>query len=52
MANLGCLDILDVRDNGDDIWGNPELMTAIRGPRSRVRVNLDGHEIWAGRRTQ
>lgn len=51
-TNLGCLDILNVRENGDYFWGNPELMSAMRGPLSHACFNLDQEDVWASRNTQ
>ena len=44
--NLGCLDILNVIDNGDFFWGNPELMTATLGPLKHLRKNILREDIW------
>ena len=44
--NLGCLDILNVTDDGSFFWGNPELMTAMLGPLKHLRNNVLRDNIW------
>jgi uncharacterized protein len=44
--NLGCLDILNVSDDGSFFWGNPELMSATFGPLRRLRHNILRDDVW------
>lgn len=44
--NLGCLDILNVSYDGTFFWGNPELMSATRGPLRKVTGNILQDHVW------
>jgi uncharacterized protein len=47
--NLGCLDILNILDDGSFFWGNPELITAMQGSLKHLRNNILREDIWVSR---
>jgi uncharacterized protein len=44
--NLGCLDIINIIDNGDYYWGNPELMKAMKNELRELKPNLFSSNLY------
>jgi uncharacterized protein len=52
FQSLGCLDIVNVTPAGQAFWGNPELMSAVRGPLSHLLFDPATTDLWAARSTE